>query len=1023
VTTEKLIMMPSLQNNPLFSILQWRRIALGLNALQSLRNFYTFSSFALACVLIPHATVNAQAQLLKDLNPSPEYNFNETHQLTDGGVRIYYVDQNALWVSYGTTPTTVKIKSFASVRDLTMVGTTLYFVADDGSTGQELWRSDGTSENTIIVKDIHAGIGSSDPFDLTDINGTLFFSANTTGLGRELWKSNGTPTGTIMVRDILKGTGSSNPGDITNANGLAYFSANDGTRGYELWRSDGTSTGTMLIRDIRSELKVGSNPKWLTYVNGTLFFTATDATTGNELWKTDGTSSGTTRVKDIRVGTSGSGSENLIEVNGMLLFTANDGIHGDELWRSDGTEATTFLVKDLNPGSAGSNSTHPHGTPMHAFTDVNGILFFVASKGWNYYIYRSDGTTAGTLAIQPAFPVGLNRLYPSFTFLNGYVYFVNTTSDPRRYGSLKLWKMLYNGSQPSIIEEFTIADDYYDAYQQAMIEFDGNLYTFARLHEEGWNEEEDWRGKPFQFLRSDGTAGGTVVIKNVEPLPSLGSNPHKLVRVNDLLYIGTSEATSSYSEPKQKLYRTDGTTGGTFKIMDIEGSAEMIASGSRLYFASNDTTGGSGLFYTEGTPETTHQLSFVSQDRIPEMLTDVNGIIYYADRYAYNNQWYGELWKSDGTVQGTRALFAGFDRVRSITRAVGRAMIITEMQDGKIWLTRTINTGLVFVAEIPSGGTTDTRYYPTATIDLVFYFVANDGAHGNEIWRSDGTTAGTYMLFDHNTTDPLDQDGLEDDIRALIRLRRTIYFSAKSTEGTWALYSTDGTPSYQKIADMPPVVSHVVSNGLMYLFTRESETSPSQLWVSNGTSTGTQFITELKGEGDIDYSIINNIVYFNTRFGGDLMRSDGTTCGTYAIETGVVDEYPVEALGTDMLFGAYTPFTGNEPFVYRNISSAPSVPCTSAMAMEATSLSTENINTASAYPNPFTHDFTLRVDGDDDAMIEITVLTPYGESVQKIKDLKSNVDYASIGAHWKPGMYVLKIVKDGQMTTQHVVKK
>ena len=42
---------------------------------------------------------------------------------------------------------------------LTAVGDTLYFWADDGVNGDELWKSDGTEAGTVLVKDINPGSG------------------------------------------------------------------------------------------------------------------------------------------------------------------------------------------------------------------------------------------------------------------------------------------------------------------------------------------------------------------------------------------------------------------------------------------------------------------------------------------------------------------------------------------------------------------------------------------------------------------------------------------------------------------------------------------------------------------------------------------------------------------------------------------------------------------------------------------------------------------------------------------------
>jgi ELWxxDGT repeat protein len=85
---------------------------------------------------------------------------------------------------------------------------------------------------------------------MVNVNGTLFFTAFDSA-GAELWKSDGTSTGTVLVKDIHL-TGSSQPRSLTDMNGTLFFTANDGVNGYELWKSDGTSSGTVLVKDVYS---------------------------------------------------------------------------------------------------------------------------------------------------------------------------------------------------------------------------------------------------------------------------------------------------------------------------------------------------------------------------------------------------------------------------------------------------------------------------------------------------------------------------------------------------------------------------------------------------------------------------------------------------------------------------------------------------------------------------------------------------------------------------------------------------
>src|SRR5262249_19930171 len=152
---------------------------------------------------------------------------------------------------------------------------TLFFTAFDPVNGQELWKSDGTTAGTALVKDIRPGSMSAfvdsdeypfNPF-LTAVGGTLFFTADDGTSGAELWKRDGTAAGTVLVKAIVPGGGSSGPQRLTNVSGTLYFMAWTAEAGYELWKSDGTAAGTILVKDIRPG-NIGSLPFGLTNVGG-----------------------------------------------------------------------------------------------------------------------------------------------------------------------------------------------------------------------------------------------------------------------------------------------------------------------------------------------------------------------------------------------------------------------------------------------------------------------------------------------------------------------------------------------------------------------------------------------------------------------------------------------------------------------------------------------------------------------------------------------------------------------------------
>src|SRR5262249_21860239 len=211
-----------------------------------------------------------------------------------------------LWKTDGTFAGTVLVKDIfpgtdnntmmpnsSNPTNLANLNGTLFFNACD-SNGCELWKSDGTFNGTVMVKDIFAGSqgntpNSGSPSQLTVVGNMLFFAA-CDGNGCELWKSDGTTNGTVMVKDSNGGVGHSNPQELVAVNGQLFFTADDGVHGRELWVSDGTATGTRMVMDLRpgsaSSIDNNTGPGWLTNVNGTLFFVANNGNTGKELFRT-----------------------------------------------------------------------------------------------------------------------------------------------------------------------------------------------------------------------------------------------------------------------------------------------------------------------------------------------------------------------------------------------------------------------------------------------------------------------------------------------------------------------------------------------------------------------------------------------------------------------------------------------------------------------------------------------------------------------------------------------------------------
>ncbi len=271
--------------------------------------------------------------------------------------------------------------------------TLVFFQADDGKTGPELWVSDGTAAGTKLVKDIRAGLGGSWPILGGSFQGKLWFSANDGILGSELWVSDGTTAGTKRFKDLRKGSWGSWPRYFTEFQGKLYFQANDGTNGTELWQSDGSVAGTKMLANLRKGVG-SSSPFEFTAVGKKLYFVAS-GNSGGELYTTDGTAAGTKLALDLVPGVGSGGPIYLTAVGSRYLYFASSmSGKGSEPYRTDGTLAGTQMW-DLNLGNFGSNPFVAWSGIRMASAAMNGRIYFGAmdaSKGREiWYIDNGDG--------------------------------------------------------------------------------------------------------------------------------------------------------------------------------------------------------------------------------------------------------------------------------------------------------------------------------------------------------------------------------------------------------------------------------------------------------------------------------------------------------------------------------------------------------------------------------------------------------------------------------------------------------
>jgi len=417
----------------------------------------------------------------------------------------------------------------------------------------------------------------------------------------------------------------------------------------------GTTPGeASLVKDISTsgDGSGSSFPSALTDASGTLFFSA-KGPGGRELYSTDGTEAGTIRLS-IRPGAKGSSPADLTALGARVFFSAHDGASGRELWTSDGTPGGTMRVKDIRPGAKGSN-------PLGLATMGNKLYFSANNGQFGRELWVSDGTAQGTRMVRDI-KQGAKGSDPQELVAVGSKLFFTAL------GSRALW--VSDGSSAGTTA-FPNSSGMFDNRQLTRA---GNQLFFVGTHAPDSH-------MPMTSLRVI-RPGATRSVKLLEvssencPNPSYCDERLDLVPVGSMLFV---------TGPTRRLWRTDGTSAGTVKLMKLNDCGSKAGRYPECSYAGAYTDVAGRLFFV-----------------LPQY-------VYSAEHEAYRPD-SDQVWTSDGTVAGTR---------------------------------------VVKVFDQPSTGGWNAPGGAVA-LDGAYYFTGYDADSGFELWRSDGTTAGTILACDIN---------------------------------------------------------------------------------------------------------------------------------------------------------------------------------------------------------------------------------------------------------------------------------
>jgi ELWxxDGT repeat protein len=615
-------------------------------------------------------------------------------------------------------------------------------------------------EGTVALRDF-TGANVSVAFD-----GKLFFDgADESGSSDELWVSDGTVAGTHLFTDLA-------PGNIAAAytpvvaGGTLFFLAGrtDGGQGMTLWQSDGTPVGTGQVLDAPP---TGFGPTGLTAAGTQVFFSASDPVAGREIWRSDGTAAGTYWVADIRPGTGSGYSSSIVPpigsaAKGGAYFFADDGVIGNELWFSDGSTAPggTRLVKDLYPGApAGALEIVP------ALLDDGRLVFTGRNGAIGDEPFVSDATADGTHPLADI-DTRTNDSNPTEILdFNGEPLVVASPpvalqdpGDPLSYQMALFRPDLAGGGATMLSRAFPKTSEsipFTGRGRYAYATFKGQTYYFSTT-----------ALAPKGLYRTDGTAAGTGLFGTFSAVGG------EFAVAGDRLYFAAFP--NSASSGTMSLSRPDGTVAGTQLVGSASGGsvAHLAVAGDAVYFALDN----SNIYRVTNGDAAAKKIATIS-GQIRDLKV-VNGKIFFTANTA------------SGLVVRTTddmGADAGVNLARTATDLVpvnGR-VFFRGGSDNVLYVSDSTVAGTR--ALIAPGGKTLVGFNLRAVGDYL-YFVANDGVHGSEWWRTDGTNAGTALWQDmvpgSGGSDPTSGNSLGNDYnRAIVSWRGSLYFTA-FTPGT-----------------------------------------------------------------------------------------------------------------------------------------------------------------------------------------------------------------------------------------------
>jgi ELWxxDGT repeat protein len=591
---------------------------------------------------------------------------------------------------------------------------------------------------------------------------------------------------------------------------------------------------------------------------------------------------------------------------GVLYFRAVDSLTGDELWKTDGTAAGTERIwsqgQQSGPDDQSSELTE---FDQKKVVGTHGSLFFfnVGDSALTHrrQLWQSDGTVPGTIPVTSA--AGLEIDFSTIAAHHGAVVYA---ADGFNGAGVEPWLTGETGASGMIAD---IHPGPASSFPHEFQSVSGSLLFAA---DDGVHGTELWI--------DIGTTQWMVM--DINPGAG-GSFPQILATADEETYFTADDGVTGrelwwYIMGPQAFLVSDLNPGPADSAITSGAFLNRRdASGYRtfLFNGTNGTTG-KALWATSSQDEPV-QLTFNRPDGggHPEYLTNVGDTVYFS---AYEIGTGRDLWRSDGTPQGTR--IAGGFEANSSYNSDPRNL-------------QAVNDGLFFVADqklhqlvsnvytVAGNEQVAVSRYFSGTLSSqpeAFYgagsgveFRTTGGARGtDQFWFTDGSRFGTEWMIDDldSTYHLIGSNGLA----AFYELRLNGSSILASTGPMDLSFLTAGRPlGFQQM-------------GSLAVFLAQAPDAALTLWVSDGTVSGSHSIRRLNSSSlpltFVASSASATHCYFLTRNSlgvYELWKTDGTVPGTISVSlSDIAPDFTYESglFASDdvVYFSAAQPHTGVE---------------------------------------------------------------------------------------------------------------